>query len=658
MNRYNARDIYQLTKKQIWELESPEAKFIMVFDDGEMVVEREATIFSWYCAVFNRTYPQIPCLKKSHMGDERLTKETFNNLLAFGRSLSLDYCNANRVPFDNTEWSGWIYDVEQDIYNDTVNGLEEEVASICITDFVDVIRHPKIAALNAAARPTQNSIDDTYRGVTAVLKDPTELQGNPIGKAVKSKLVSIGQVLQVVSLRGFLTDIDSRIFHDPVMRNYTQGLVSLYDALVESRSASKALWAAKDPVADSEYFNRKMQLGCATLQHVHYEDCGTQDTILWKVTAGNFSSLEGKYYKTAEGLKPILKSSRELIGEEIEVRSVLKCRHPDRYGVCSVCLGEIAFSIPPHTVLGHVSATTLCELVSQNVLSTKHLDGSSVVDDFYINEHDAVYLRQGNTGAEIKLSADLAERSSVKMVISSDYAPRLPDINRVRTVRNLPLEKLSEIIDITLEIVADDGNLDKVNLSVSMGSRLSFLTEEALIYIKRVGWELTSRGDYIIDLSGWDFSDVMFKLPMKHTNMVEYMGDIERFIKAAPTKSGKQRGKRSKVKSSNNYSNTEEALFAFYDLINSKLSVNIAHLEVIILSTMVESIERRDHRLPLDRVNGEVGYYEDNMDFRSLAASMAYERQGATLQDIKTFILKDRPDHPLDPLLMGDLTKQ
>lgn len=58
MNRYNARDIYQLTKKQIWELESPEAKFIMVFDDGEMVVEREATIFSWYCAVFNRTYPR------------------------------------------------------------------------------------------------------------------------------------------------------------------------------------------------------------------------------------------------------------------------------------------------------------------------------------------------------------------------------------------------------------------------------------------------------------------------------------------------------------------------------------------------------------------------------------------------------------------------
>jgi hypothetical protein len=46
------------------------------------------------------------------------------------------------------------------------------------------------------------------------------------------------------------------------------------------------------------------------------------------------------------------------------------------------------------------------------------------------------------------------------------------------------------------------------------------------------------------------------------------------------------------------------------------------------------------------------------MDFRSLSASMAYERQGATLQDIKTFILKKRPDHPLDALMMGDLTKQ
>src|ERR1700690_1100159 len=123
MNRYNARDVYQLTKQQMWDFESPAAKFVMVFDDGEMVVEREATIYSHYCAIFNRLYPQIPCLKKSHMGSDRLTKKTFNNLLAFGRSLALDYHTSNRLPFDNTQWSGLIYDVEQDIYNETVNGL-------------------------------------------------------------------------------------------------------------------------------------------------------------------------------------------------------------------------------------------------------------------------------------------------------------------------------------------------------------------------------------------------------------------------------------------------------------------------------------------------------------------------------------------------------
>ncbi|MND14838.1 DNA-directed RNA polymerase subunit beta' [compost metagenome] len=655
MNRYPARDIYQQSEADVWTF--PDDKFIIVFDDGDLEVEREATIYSWYCAIFNRMYPALPHLKKSHMGSERLTKDTFNSLMAFGRSLALDYCNANHIAFDNAEWSGMIYDVEQAIYNGTVTTLEEHAASICITDFTDVIRHPKIAKANADAKPTQNSIDDTYRAVKSVLMDENELIGNPIGKAVKSKLVSMGQVLQVVSLRGFLTDIDSRIFHEPVMRNYTQGLVNLYDALIESRSASKALWAAKDPVADSEYFNRKMQLGCATLQHIHYGDCGSTGTMMWRVTAGNFAALEGKYRVTDQGLKPILKSERFLIGTEVHVRTVLKCRHPDRYGVCSTCMGELAFSIPPHTVLGHVSATTLCELVSQNVLSTKHLDGSSVVDDFEINEHDAAFLRLGTSGNEIKLNADLAGQP-VKMIIPADYAPRLPDLNRVRTVRALPLEKLSEIIDITLEIPGPEDTADKVNLSVSMGSRLSYLTEEALIYIKRTGWDLTARGDYVIDLSGWDYTDVLFKLPMKHTNMVEYMGEIERFIKAAPTRKGKQRGKRSRVQSSNAYSNTEEALFAFYGLISSKLSVNIQHLEVIILSTMVESIEGRDHRLPLDRENGEVGYYEDNMDYRSLAASMAYERQGATLQDIRTFTLKNRPDHPLDALMMGDLTRK
>lgn len=655
MNRYPAREIYQQSEEEVWTF--PDDKFIIEFDDGELAVEREATIYVWYCALFNRMFPAIPHLKKSHMGTDRLTKDTFNDLMATGRSLAVDYCNANRINYDNEMWSRAIYDTQQTIYNNTVTMQERHVASICITDFIDVIRHPKIAAANANAKPTQQSIDETYRAVTAVLKDPNELAYNPIAKAVKSKLVSIGQTLQVCSLRGFLTDVDSRIFHDPVMRNYTQGLISLYDALIESRSASKALEAAKDPVADSEYFNRQLQLGCATLQRVHYGDCGATGTMRWKVTAGNFQALEGKYRVTPEGLFPILKHQRFLIGTEIEVRTVLKCKHPDRYGVCSTCMGELAFSIPPGTVLGHVSATTLCELVSQSVLSTKHLDGSSVVDDFYINDHDQAYLRLGTMGNEVKLNAEFAGQA-IKMVISADYAPRLPDLNRVRTVRALPLERLSEIVDITLEIPGPEDSADQVNLSVSMGSRLSYLTEEALIYIKRHGWDLTPRGDYVIDLTHWDYNDVMFKLPMKHTNMVEYMGEIEKFIKAAPTRKGKPRGKRSRYQTSNAYSNTEEALFAFYGLISSKLNVNVQHLEVIILSTMVESVEKRDHRLPLDRENGEIGYYEDNMDNRSLTASMAYERQGATLQDLRTFILKGRPDHPLDPLMMGDLTRQ
>ena len=213
------------------------------------------------------------------------------------------------------------------------------------------------------------------------------------------------------------------------------------------------------------------------------------------------------------------------------------------------------------------------------------------------------------------------------------------------------MERLAELVEVQLEII-NDGAINTVTVSVSMGSRRAYFGELFLSFLKEVGWTTTSRGDFLIDLSDWDFEDDIFELPQRHLNTVEYMTMIENFIKASPS-ANKARDKSSKRMNSGSYSTTEEALFAFDDLINSKLSVNIAHLEAILLATMAIDPENHDHRMPVDRLNGVVGYYEDNMWFRSLSATMAYEKQGAVLSDIRTFILDNRPDHPLDYLVVG-----
>lgn len=652
MERIPVRQILALSSKEIWALEDKE--FILVFDDGDLETDTRLTQYSWYTMVFNRLYPQAPVYKRYHIGKARIGMDTTAELMEISLFETKDWFDSRGEGhlFDLDKSRPIVYDTFQDIYNDFTWNVPQSISSICILDFIEIATHPKIKEINAKTKPSPNSIEHTYTSVKGILMDEKELIGNPVAKVAKSGLVSMGQILQCVSVRGYLTDINSRIFHTPVLTSYTQGITKLYESMVESRSASKALWFAKDPVADSEYFNRRMQLVCATLKHIHPGNCGSEHYIEWVVTSSNFENLLGKIYLGEDNkLKALVKRDRkEMIGKTIKTRTILKCQHPDPYGVCSTCFGELSDAIPLKTILGHVSATTLCEILSQRVLSTKHLDGSTSVEAFKITQHDQTYIREGSTESHLRLMAELQIADQVNVVIPHQYAPRFTDINRVEHVRKLPVT-IAELVEVQIEVI-NDGAINSVTVSTSMGSRRSHLSELFLNHIKTIGWSTTPRGDYIIDMSDWDFEDDVFELPQRHLNTVEYMTMIENFIKASPN-ANKTRSRSSKRMNSGSYSTTEEALVAFDDLINSKLSVNIAHLEAILLSTMAIDPENHDHRMPVDRLNGVVGYYEDNMWFRSLSATMAYEKQGAVLSDIRTYILENRPDHPLDYLVVG-----
>jgi hypothetical protein len=327
-------------------------------------------------------------------------------------------------------------------------------------------------------------------------------------------------------------------------------------------------------------------------------------------------------------------------------------------------MGDLALSIPRGTNIGFVAATVLCEIMSQNVLSTKHLDGSSTVDAVELSEHDLKYLRVSGSPNKVKLGSEADKEGSnylkladeldhyhVQMVISVDEAPRLADVNLVANVRRLPLSKVTQLTQIEL-IVKGDGVNETVTLPVSMGSRLSSLTHEALEYLRNYGWKLTPKGDYLIDLSAWDVENPLFVLPMKHVNMVEFMDTVEHFVKAAYKSKDKRH-----LKTLRDYATPVEALLGLYQLVTTKLKVNIAHLEIITLSTLIRDGAINDHRLPYDRENAKVGYYEDNMVLRSLAPTMAYQKQGATLFDTRSYTVTERPDHPLDEILMGHINR-
>lgn len=656
MQVHKARDIWNLDKESIWAL--PDGRMILEFDDGSQhEVDAKATIYSWYTGIFHRLYPNTPLLPHHHLGDRQIRKGTELDLMAAGLFETRDHYGDQ---IDMEQMSLIAYQTQNELYNDMTTRLKSYVSTISILDFIDVVEHPEIKEANENVKPTQLSIDQTYNKIWTVLTREGELMGNTVARMAKSGLVSEGQIKQCVGPRGFLTDIDSNIFKRPVLSGYVRGLRTLYDSMVESRSASKALMFAKDPVAESEYFNREMQLIASTLTRLHRGDCGSKEYVFFKIrSSADLSLVAGKYHLLEDGsLKAIAADDRHLYGKMVQLRSVLKCHHSDPYGVCSTCFGSLADNVPDHTNIGHVSVTVMCEKISQNVLSTKHLDGSSKVDEFEVSEYDRQYIRSGmDVEVKKRVGGDEVEQSTViklserltgrnpEMILAEHQASNLSDIDYV-DIKKLAPSNVTELTEVKLYVDDDEGFREDVTVPVSMGARRSWLSAEALVYIKKKGFKLSQQGNYQIDLSEWDVDLPLFQLPLKHTDMVQYMKTIKSFIMAAgePAKTKSQKTLR-------DFPTVDRGLVEFYNLINSKLKVNIAHLETIILSAMIRSEADHDHRLPRPISEGELGSYRRNMEMRSLGISMAYERQAKRLTDVRSFIYRKRPDSPFDNLL-------
>jgi len=418
--------------------------------------------------------------------------------------------------------------------------------------------------------------------------------------------------------------------------------------MVESRSGSKALMFAKDPLADVEYFNRRMQLSTTIIKHLHLGDCGSTTYVPFQVREGDLTQLAGKYHMTETGLSVITRQSTELIGSLVQLRSSLTCEHPDHEGVCGTCMGQLALSVPLGTNIGHVAATELCAKVSQAVLSVKHLDGSSVLTVFTIPSIDRKYISNGELPNTLYCSEKI-DNSELKLIISAVDAKHISDIfhaevktlsvTRVSSVRYLGFERTSKGV-VTNDVVP-----------VCVGTNLSSLSCELLEYMKVKGYELSPTGDYVVDLADWDNRDPLIIMPMKHMSMLEFMNNVGVMIESSTKDKAAKKAR--KLKTLVDYTSVSAALMDLHEVVSSKISVNIAHLEIIIKSAMIRSAIDKDHRLPLPGQPVVFGSFKDNLERRSLGAQFAYQEQSRTLMKAESYTIVNRPSNLLDTILRG-----
>jgi len=658
--KYHARELLNYTVAELWDMLTGE--FELHFDDGFIITNWKETVYSSYAWEFHRRYPNTPMLIKHHVGSilrngSRLGSGTHLTLL--GNTMWSTHDIYMQDPTVNRDiLSEMVYRLTNQMYVDLTYRLEEYVMSTDITDLMEVIRHPKIQEIKDRMEPTKQSIKITYDEIREVLNNGNDLPINPISLAVRSKLVNEMQILQCIGPRGFLTDIDSDEFRHPVMRGYGEGIRLFHDSLIESRSAAKSLLFSKSPLQEAEYFSRRLQLMSQIVQNLHHGDCGTTDYVLWHVRdkqvyegttvfAGDLKSLEGKHYLHDDGtLHTIRDTDKHLIGQSLKVRSVLHCAHPDPYGICSTCFGELSLSVPDGSNIGHMCCTSMTQKSSQSVLSVKHLDGSSTIESIRLRQDVKKYLAVASDGNSY-LMANAIRNKNAHLVIPANAAANLTDINNVRNIEDLNISMLSQITEMSMYFGAPQQGdpAPDLELNVSKDRRRASMTYGLLNYIRQYGWSSDDFGNYVINMDKWDWSQPIMSLPLKHFNMSDHSKEIADMLES----SVKEMKKRDKGVSPDAF------LVEFADAVNSRLNVNLAVLEVTLYGAMIVSAEKQDYRLPKPGTERGLGVMETSMDRRSLSAAMAYEGQYYNFIDPYSFLLTNRPNHLLDGVLLPEL---
>lgn len=626
--------------------------FELKFEDG--VVGRTTINHMLYTSYFwdiFRAYPNTAITSQHHVDHvlkgKPLTSSTHIELLT---NIYKDVVTTYELntPAQTEHLLELVYRVTNNIQNEVTKMAEAHVTSIDVLDFIEVVEHPIIKSITQNCEPHRESIQKTTETIRDTIYNDISLANNALIKAVKSKMVNEGQVSQCVGVRGFPTEVDGSILKVPILTNYTRGMKSLYNFMAESRSAAKALYFSEAPLQDAEYFARRLQLLAMTVERLVYVDCGTTKYLEWRVNPpsvdekgktiypGDLKFMVGKYYLDESGgtLKQIKGNEEHLFNQVLRIRSVLYCEHPDPHAVCEVCFGALAKNVSRFSNLGHLCAATMTQQTAQSVLSTKHLDPSSSSANIVLNDLNAKYLAVNADKNAYLIRKDL-KNQSVKLTINRDEAMGLTDILAMDDLRDLNPTRLSSIECIEITTRTREGEIS-IPIFVNQGNRKAVLTMDFLKYLKIHRWETDGKNNFVFDLRDWNFDLTVMMLPDMEYSYSDHSHQIAKVIESSMKNITDRSSPHSPVA-------TLQELFL---LVNAKLNVNIAALEVIIYAIMIPSKGSygmaRNHPSPVLGITNMVIYN------RSLSNSYAYESQSAVITDPVSFYKLDRPSSVFD----------
>lgn len=533
---------------------------------------------------------------------------------------------------DMQEAAARIFIVSDQITRFITEECGDHVPSIDAIDLALIELDPKIQKLKERIRNVQtlgsktieNEIKACTKELLRLMKTPGALKSDALYPFVASDSLNTKQISQLLLSIGVRTDIDDVVIDGhPIVPSYNEGMKSIQDLEVESRSAVKIDIYSKTAVGDSQSMGKGVHLLTMGLEHVYPGSCGNTTTVPFHVARpenilGKKVQLDGQWHVVTK------ENMSQFLGKTVGLLSTTTCRCKN--GICEECGGQIIKYFTPKGInVGMLSSIRFIEKVTQLILSAKHLTETSSSTYELSQEAKPFFKALGN---KVVLKQEFIRPNVMLGIPVESMAMSLNDIVTMGDVS----EKHSS--NITTMYVRDRKGMEH---ECPMETNATpFLTNEMFSVIRQ-----NIKKVEVIDGIAWVPTKDMGKrgFPVLrnvvlNASMLAYVKRVRQFIQSDIHK----------------YTSISEALSDFAEIVYEKVNINIVHIENLLRALMVDPETFNIPSGVEDINNVTFANQNDVIARRSIGCQMAHERLLAYVKDPRSGLI-DKAPGPLDLFL-------
>ena len=528
-----------------------------------------------------------------------------------------------------------IWNVLQDMYYFGCISLAEYVASLDIIDMSQITTEPVMAdIINTkynlvdkdgnlkpvySTRDVETIIDGHTKEIIKLLSTKGALKNQRLLPFQRADQLNKHQVPQTIYCFGVRTDVNDAIIKKVVIGSALSGIRDIEEYAVESLSAKKSMFYNKHAVKISQYYNRTMQLSCAFVSQMYEGDCGSTQTVAFRLTAEKKKNALGKYIVDNGNLVCLTKYNIDnYVDKIIQLRSPLTCRYHN--GVCEICGGRLYSSLNLKLIPGIIAAMHVDESVTQKILSAKHLVKTMSIiyhlpdkfrDKIFVNKNTSeIWWASEFIGKSGKIAEDMM------LGIPYDNFRNFADVKLIRknSVREASMSSISrlfirkgdelladiDMLDYTLE--KPKKNIPALSLAMLLHVRDNF---DKLVHTDGCIW---------IPLKGTEHMPILVT-KIINDNMLEFVNSVNKFFGSGIAR----------------FRTNSTVLEAATDIIYTHVDVNIAHIEAVLKAFQITS--PNDYRIPCVKDTNDVYFsgMANIFKYRTVGGKLAY-------QDLKKYI--------------------